>query len=92
MDTPNKPVPSGVIRYSEIAEAGEADYALLDKIEPKLDDVACIPFSSGTTGLPKGVEITYGNLLASIETMHQKETSYPILAHGEFVRYLLVHG
>ncbi|CAB3255927.1 unnamed protein product [Arctia plantaginis] len=83
IDNPVNPVPNGAIRYSEIAESGEADYDLLDKIEKKPDEVACIPFSSGTTGLPKGVEITYGNLLASLEIMHQKEVCYPVLTHGD---------
>lgn len=82
IDKPSSSVPNGVIRYSEIAETGEADYALLDKVERKADDVAFIPFSSGTTGLPKGVEITYGNLIASMELMGQKETCYPVLTHG----------
>ncbi|CAB3255866.1 unnamed protein product [Arctia plantaginis] len=82
IDNPANPVPNDAIRYSEIAESGAADYELLDKIEKKTDEVACIPFSSGTTGLPKGVEITYGNLLASLEIMHQKEVCYPVLTHA----------
>lgn len=30
------------------------------------DDVALMPFSSGTTGLPKGVELTHSNLTAQL--------------------------
>ena len=30
------------------------------------DDVCSIPFSSGTTGLPKGVMLTHYNLLANV--------------------------
>ncbi|KAJ0175986.1 hypothetical protein K1T71_008160 [Dendrolimus kikuchii] len=82
IDDPSQPVPNGVIRYSEIAEKGEVDFALLDKIEKKDDDVACIPFSSGTTGFPKGVEITYKNLKASSACMESKEVCYPHLTQG----------
>uniref|UniRef100_A0A2A4K1W8 Uncharacterized protein n=1 Tax=Heliothis virescens TaxID=7102 RepID=A0A2A4K1W8_HELVI len=84
VDNPSKPVPDGVTRYTEVAESGEADYKLLDKIERKGDDVACIPFSSGTTGLPKGVEITYDNMLAGMEIMHQKENCFPNIANDNF--------
>ena len=37
--------------------------------EPDLgpDDLAAVPFSSGTGGLPKGVRLTHGNLAAAAE-------------------------
>ncbi|CAG4959615.1 unnamed protein product [Parnassius apollo] len=84
VDSPKAPVPEGAIRYSEIVELGEADYSLLDKIEKRNDEIAFIPFSSGTTGLPKGVEITYGNLLAACEIMQDERTSFPVLTKGDF--------
>ena len=34
-------------------------------IEIPADSVACLPFSSGTTGLPKGVELTHFNLASN---------------------------
>lgn len=33
---------------------------------PKSDDVACIMYTSGTTGEPKGVLLTHGSLIAAI--------------------------
>ncbi|KAG0208592.1 hypothetical protein BGX28_000516 [Mortierella sp. GBA30] len=40
-----------------------------DKIEvtyPSGDDLACIMYTSGSTGQPKGVQLTHGNLMAAI--------------------------
>lgn len=34
------------------------------------DDLAVLPYSSGTTGLPKGVMLTNKNLLANFETLN----------------------
>ncbi|XP_028171212.1 4-coumarate--CoA ligase-like [Ostrinia furnacalis] len=82
IDNPTQSIPDGTIRYSEIAESGEADYSVLDKIEKDHDDVALIPFSSGTTGLPKGVEITYKNLISSFDIMTHKEFVLPEIANG----------
>ncbi|XP_052749615.1 uncharacterized protein LOC113522143 isoform X2 [Galleria mellonella] len=85
LDEPNQSgIPDGAIRYSEIAENGEADYAMLEKIERKEDDIAFIPFSSGTTGLPKGVELNYRNVLAAMECMQRDENRYSELANGTF--------
>ena len=42
--------------------------------EPDLgpDDLAAVPFSSGTGGLPKGVRLTHGNLAAAAEQGDQR--------------------
>ena len=42
---------------------------------PSPDDLAALPYSSGTTGLMKGVMLTHRNLVANIE---QTLTALPI--------------
>ncbi len=47
------------------SDAGKIDRTLipLQPVETKRDQLAYISYTSGTTGTPKGVEITHGNLL-----------------------------
>ena len=64
----------------EIIIIDEIDFKkiVMDKIEdedlfieaPKNEDVAFILYTSGTTGKPKGVMITFDNLLANIEALN----------------------
>ncbi|KAF9110279.1 long-chain fatty acid-CoA ligase [Mortierella sp. AM989] len=38
----------------------------IQTVYPEADDLACIMYTSGSTGQPKGVQLTHGNLMASI--------------------------
>ncbi len=44
-------------------------------IEP--DDLVVLPYSSGTTGFPKGVQLTHGNLVANIAQCFAQEIASP---------------
>ncbi|KAE8682701.1 4-coumarate--CoA ligase 1 [Hibiscus syriacus] len=59
IDTP----PEGCWHFSELIQVDEDEIPAV-KINP--DDVVALPYSSGTTGLPKGVMLTHKSLVTSV--------------------------
>ena len=58
---------------------------LEDQVPVDLDDVVVLPYSSGTTGLSKGVMLTHRNLVANLAQML---SAIPIGEHEAFVAVL----
>ncbi|XP_022918002.2 uncharacterized protein [Onthophagus taurus] len=59
---PNEQFPEGTIIFNDLLGANANC-----KEDPIFgDEIAVIPYSSGTTGLPKGVELTNNNLVANV--------------------------
>jgi long-chain acyl-CoA synthetase len=52
----------GVTRYQDVV-GGQSTDPPLDQIDP--DQLVALPYSSGTTGLPKGVMLTHRNLVSN---------------------------
>ncbi|KAF9574287.1 hypothetical protein EC968_007056 [Mortierella alpina] len=50
------------------SEDGDAEGAqdVIEVVYPRADDLACIMYTSGSTGQPKGAQLTHGNLMAAI--------------------------
>ncbi|CAN5793515.1 4-coumarate--CoA ligase family protein [soil metagenome] len=67
----------GATPYAELLNS-EASAPEVD-IEPK-EDIVVLPYSSGTTGLPKGVMLTHYNLVANLKQIEgfQAQTDNPI--------------
>ncbi|XP_043717255.1 4-coumarate--CoA ligase 2-like [Telopea speciosissima] len=55
--------PENCLHFSVISESDEKDLVMVS-IDP--DDPVALPFSSGTTGFPKGVILTHKNLISSV--------------------------
>uniref|UniRef100_M4CC89 4-coumarate--CoA ligase n=1 Tax=Brassica campestris TaxID=3711 RepID=M4CC89_BRACM len=57
------PVADGCVSFKELAQADETE---LPKPQISPEDTVAMPYSSGTTGLPKGVMITHKGLVTTI--------------------------
>ncbi|RPD77317.1 long-chain-fatty-acid-CoA-ligase [Lentinus tigrinus ALCF2SS1-7] len=77
-----------VLSIDELRELGKGTTAeeLKDR-RPTYDDVSCIMYTSGTTGAPKGVVITHGNLSASLGAIFQL-LGHHLHADDVFIAYL----
>ncbi|GLJ27061.1 hypothetical protein SUGI_0530550 [Cryptomeria japonica] len=56
------PAPQGCVAFSVVAEQQVSEVGF----EVGLDEVVALPFSSGTTGLPKGVMLTHDMLISNV--------------------------
>ncbi|KAK4480568.1 hypothetical protein RD792_013646 [Penstemon davidsonii] len=55
--------PEGCLHFSVLSDANEDEIPVVE-IDP--NDAVALPFSSGTTGLPKGVILTHKSLITSV--------------------------
>ncbi|XP_077991035.1 uncharacterized protein LOC144445370 [Glandiceps talaboti] len=63
----------GCIPFSTFMKDDGSAFPTDIEINPK-EDVVILPYSSGTTGLPKGVMLTHHNIISNIEQMKQHES------------------
>ncbi|KAK1279203.1 Long chain acyl-CoA synthetase 6, peroxisomal [Acorus gramineus] len=74
---PSLPSTSGIeiISYSKLIDQGCSN--LQKFYPPKPEDIATICYTSGTTGTPKGVVLTHGNLIANVAGSSISAKFYP---------------
>ena len=56
---------TGCVNLETVIETGARAENLAKTEIDVMNDLACLPYSSGTTGLPKGVMLTHFNLVAN---------------------------
>lgn len=72
-------VPPGAISFDEMIDTSGINFGSLNREISRSDDIAFLPYSSGTTGLPKGVELTHTNIIANSEMLSINTGLEPII-------------
>uniref|UniRef100_A0A7N8X4J9 long-chain-fatty-acid--CoA ligase n=1 Tax=Mastacembelus armatus TaxID=205130 RepID=A0A7N8X4J9_9TELE len=70
-----KDIPRGITVYSmdTVKEIGSKPENIgVDRRQPQTSDIAVIMYTSGSTGIPKGVMISHGNIIAGITGMAER--------------------
>ncbi|XP_067635646.1 uncharacterized protein pdgy [Eurosta solidaginis] len=65
----NEELPSGAVDFFELIKPQGVDYAHLKVYDIDPNSTAFLPFSSGTTGMPKGVQLSHNNLTINAEQL-----------------------
>ncbi|PWN87587.1 acetyl-CoA synthetase-like protein [Acaromyces ingoldii] len=74
-----------VVHFDEVRKQGKENTA--ERNPPKPDDVACIMYTSGSTGAPKGVILTHSNLIAAVGAVEKLLGPY-LKPSDTFLAYL----
>ncbi|KAH7521059.1 hypothetical protein JRO89_XSUnG0123300 [Xanthoceras sorbifolium] len=74
---PSLPSTSKVKLISYLKLLSQGHSSLQPFCPPKPEDIATICYTSGTTGTPKGVVLTHGNLISSVAGFSVKNKFYP---------------
>uniref|UniRef100_A0A1B0D2R2 Uncharacterized protein n=1 Tax=Phlebotomus papatasi TaxID=29031 RepID=A0A1B0D2R2_PHLPP len=65
-------LPEGAIDFAELVNPHGVDFSALRRPNVSIEDIAFLPYSSGTTGLPKGVQLTHRNITSNCEMLKAK--------------------
>jgi long-chain acyl-CoA synthetase len=69
-----------VVKFAELVEAGKS--AKVEMTPPKKDDLATIMYTSGTTGMPKGVKLSHKNSVATVSVSILNQATHEYMKKG----------
>lgn len=64
--------PDDTISFKELINDSHVDTDVLKDVKKSTQDTALLLYSSGTTGLPKAVELTHRNIVANCEQQNEQ--------------------
>ncbi|CAG9863295.1 unnamed protein product [Phyllotreta striolata] len=70
----NQATPQGAANFSELADADND----IPATSISSEDLAFLPYSSGTTGLPKGVQLTHANIVTNSVQIDHPEVKFSL--------------
>lgn len=68
--TPDSATPANCADFVELTDN---DYDLPDLKDLNTEDIAILPYSSGTTGLPKGVKLSHFNIVSNLVQLENND-------------------
>lgn len=82
-DDENEPIPEGTVNLSLLKNCGNTVDGTSHEIHEKVDwHPYLLPYSSGTTGLPKGVVLTHKNIVANLLQCEEVESlAFPMVSY-----------
>ncbi|KAL5275147.1 hypothetical protein ACFFRR_001234 [Megaselia abdita] len=69
---PIVPLPEGAMDFFQLISTEGVDFNAIPQNDIGIEDLAFLPFSSGTTGLPKGVMLNHRNITVNCEQVQSK--------------------
>jgi long-chain acyl-CoA synthetase len=78
---PAENLPAQVIHFDQLAQDATVRPAEIQRAEIRRSDPVEIVYTSGTTGEPRGVVLTHGNLLANLEPLEKEIERYVRYEH-----------